>query len=122
MPSPEAARKFLYQFHDEEQVQQAQRELPAGQVSSIPEASAPWRAWAQVIRNWCRRSGGGARTRRSPPSIWMPPVIESEKKAQSTYQGGKGDRPLLAVGAEMELVAAMNSVMGICPPIRGCRG
>ena len=26
MPSPEAARKFLYQFHDEEKIEQAQKE------------------------------------------------------------------------------------------------
>ena len=36
-PSPEAARKFLYQFHDAEKVAQAQLELPAGQVSYIPD-------------------------------------------------------------------------------------
>src|SRR5712671_7241485 len=30
VPSGEAARKFLYQFHDEEKIEQAQRELPVG--------------------------------------------------------------------------------------------
>jgi hypothetical protein len=30
VPSPEAARKFLYQFHDEEKLEQAQSELRAG--------------------------------------------------------------------------------------------
>ena len=29
VPSPEAARKFLYQFHDEQKMEQAQRELAA---------------------------------------------------------------------------------------------
>ena len=28
VPSPEAARKFLYQFHDESKREQAQQELP----------------------------------------------------------------------------------------------
>jgi hypothetical protein len=30
LPSPEAARKFLYAFHDEERLEQAQAELPVG--------------------------------------------------------------------------------------------
>ena len=30
MPGPEAARKFLYQFHDETKLETAQRELPVG--------------------------------------------------------------------------------------------
>jgi hypothetical protein len=33
VPSPEAARKFLYQFHDEEKLKPAQGELAPGQVS-----------------------------------------------------------------------------------------
>jgi hypothetical protein len=38
---PPAARKFLYQFHDEEKIQQEQRELPASRVSCIPDESGP---------------------------------------------------------------------------------
>src|SRR5688572_30503068 len=33
LPSPEAARKFLYQFHDEQLIEQAQADLPVGQLS-----------------------------------------------------------------------------------------
>src|SRR5260370_12161396 len=39
LPSPEAARKFLYQFHDEEKIEQAQKELAVGQLSSIAQES-----------------------------------------------------------------------------------
>ena len=48
VPSAEAARKFLYQFHDEAKIEQAQRELPSGRVSYIPGESAPLRGLAQV--------------------------------------------------------------------------
>jgi hypothetical protein len=48
MPSPEAARKFLYQFHDESRMETAQQELAVGQVSYIPTESEPLRALAQV--------------------------------------------------------------------------
>jgi len=48
MPSPEAARKFLYQFHAQEHLEKAQRELPAGQVCYTAAESAALRALAQV--------------------------------------------------------------------------
>jgi hypothetical protein len=40
LPSPEAARKFLYWFHDEGQIEQAQRELKVGESSYEPAESA----------------------------------------------------------------------------------
>ena len=48
MPSAVAARKFLYQFHDEAKIEQAQRELPSGRVSYIPGESAPLRGLEPV--------------------------------------------------------------------------
>ena len=36
VPSPEAARKFLYQFHDGSKIEQAQQELAVGQLRSLP--------------------------------------------------------------------------------------
>ena len=73
VPSPEAARKFLYQFHDESKREQAQQELPAGQVSYIAEESAPLRALAQVNQEMVQEVGGDARSKRSRPSIWIRP-------------------------------------------------
>ncbi len=57
VPSPEAARKFLYQFRDEEKVQQAHSELSAGQVSYIPDESAALRGLAQVNQNVMQEIG-----------------------------------------------------------------
>src|SRR5271157_347486 len=48
VPSAEAARKFLYQFHDEAKIEQAQQELAPGRVSYIPEESAPLQCLARV--------------------------------------------------------------------------
>jgi hypothetical protein len=63
VPSPETARKFLYQFHDEEKLKQAQSELPTGQVSYIPDESAPLRSrsLAGAVR-WPGPFGAGADT------------------------------------------------------------
>ena len=74
LPSPEAARKFLYQFHDEQRIEPAQQRLLPGQTSYIPEENAPLRGLGQInldlVRELARR---GESRRRSPRSIWIRP-------------------------------------------------
>lgn len=107
VPSPEAARKFLYQFHDEEKLKQAQSELPAGQVSYIPEESAPLRSLAQVNQELVQEIGRRCADQKIATIDLDATVIESWKKeAQATYQGGKGYQPVLGLWAEMDLVVA----------------
>ena len=88
VPSCEAARKFLYQFHDESKLEQAQKELPVGQVSYIAEESAPLRALAQVNQEMVQEVDVAARIRRSRPSIWIRP--------SSRAISGKRGRPIRA--------------------------
>ncbi len=107
VPSPEAARKFLYQFHDDEKLKQAQSELPAGQVSYIPDESAALRSLAQVNRDLVQEIGRRCMDQRIATIDLDATVIESWKKqAQPTYQGGKGYQPVLGLWAEMDLVVA----------------
>jgi hypothetical protein len=73
IPSPEAARKFLYQFHGEQEIVRAQAELPVGQVSFIPRKNEPLRALAQVNQIWSEPSGGVVRISGSQRSIWTRP-------------------------------------------------
>jgi len=107
LPSPEAARKFLYQFHDESKIEQAQRELPLGQVSYIPEESALLRGLAQVHRELVQAIGQRAADQKIATVDLDTTVIESWKReAQATYQGKRGYQPALALWAEMNLVLA----------------
>jgi hypothetical protein len=107
VPSPEAARKFLYQFHDEEKLKQAQSELAAGQVSYIPDESAPLRSLAQVNQALVQEIGRRCADQKIATIDVDATVIESWKKeAQATYQGGKGYQPVLGLWAEMDLVVA----------------
>src|SRR5580698_5952866 len=48
LPSPEAARKFLYQFHDQTLIEEAQQELTAGQVAYIPDENAALQGLGRV--------------------------------------------------------------------------
>ncbi len=107
LPSPEAARKFLYHFHDEAKLQQAQAELPAGQVSYIAEESVPLRALAQVNQELVQAVGQRCPDQKIATIDLDSTIIESWKReAQPTYQGGSGYQPMLALWAETNLAVA----------------
>src|SRR5207247_2992180 len=48
LPSPDAARRFLYEFHDEELIECARQQRAPGQVAYIPGENAALRGLAQV--------------------------------------------------------------------------
>jgi hypothetical protein len=107
IPSPEAARKFLYAFHDPSQIEQAQRELAVGQVSYIPSESEPLRGLAQVNQDLVRAVAGRSGEQKIATVDVDATVIESWKReAKATYQGSSGYQPVLARWAEMDLVLA----------------
>jgi len=107
MPSPEAARKFLYQFHDESRIEAAQRELRVGQVSYIPTESDPLRGLAQVNQDLVQAIGRRCADQKIATIDLDATVIESWKRAaKPVYQGGTGYQPMLALWAEMDLAVA----------------
>ncbi len=107
LPSPEAARKFLYQFHDESRIEAAQRELAVGQVSYIPSESEPLRGLAQVNQDVVQAIGRRCAEQKIATIDVDATVIESWKReAKPVYQGGTGYQPVLALWAEMDLAVA----------------
>jgi hypothetical protein len=107
VPGPEAARKFLYQFHEEEKIEQAQQQLALNQVSYIPAESAPLRGLAQVNQDLVRELGQRCTDQKIATIDLDGTIIESWKKqAKKTYQGPSGYQPLLALWAEMNVVVA----------------
>lgn len=107
LPSPEAARKFLYQFHDESRIEAAQRELVVGQVSYIPSESEPLRGLAQVNQDVVQAIGRRCADQKIATIDVDATVIESWKReAKPVYQGGTGYQPVLAVWAEVDLAVA----------------
>lgn len=107
LPSPEAARKFLYQFHDDSKVVEAQQqELALGRASSIPQESATLAALGMVNREVVQEFG--RRTQDKIATVDMDAtIIESWKReARRTYQGTTGYQPMLALWAELNVVVA----------------
>ena len=107
VPSAEAARKFLYQFHDEERIEQAQQELAAERVSYIPEENAALRGLGQVNRDMVRELGWRCPEQKIATLDVDATIIESWKReAKLTYEGSTGYQPVLALWAEMNVVVA----------------
>jgi hypothetical protein len=107
MPSAEGARKFLNRFHCDALIEQAQRELPVGRVSYIPEESAGLRALAQVNADVVRELGSRCADQKIATVDLDATIIESWKKqAKMTYEGVSGYQPMLALWAEMNVVLA----------------
>jgi len=107
VPSAVVGRKFLYRFHEEERIEQARQQLRLGEVSYIPEESAPLRGLAAVNRDLVRELGRRCATEKIATIDLDSTVIESWKQeAQPTYQGGAGYQPLVALWAEMDVVLA----------------
>ncbi len=105
VPSAEAARKFLYQFHDGEKIEQAQQALAAERVSYIPEENPALQGLAQVSQDVVRELGRRCAEQKIATLDVDATLIESWKReAKPTYEGGTGYQPVLALWAEMSVV------------------
>jgi hypothetical protein len=105
IPSAEAARKFLNQFHDPEKIAQAQRGLPLDRVAYIPGESEPLAGLAAVNRDVIRELGRRVASEKIATVDLDATIIESWKReAKSTYAGVTGYQPVLALWSEMNVV------------------
>jgi hypothetical protein len=57
VPSPEAVRKFLYAFHEEEKIQEAKQQRLPDQIAYIPSESEPLKGLGKVNQDLVRRFG-----------------------------------------------------------------
>jgi Transposase DDE domain group 1 len=107
LPSPEAARKFLYQFHDETLLDEARQQLPLGHVAYIPGENAALQGLRRVNEDLLRELGRRGTPQKIATVDQDSTIIESRKReAQPTYEGNRGYQPMLAVWAETELLLA----------------
>jgi hypothetical protein len=107
IPSPEAARQFLYQCHDDRLIAAAQAAVPAGHVVYIPEETAALAGLGTVNREVVQEVGRRCPDQRIATIDLDATVIESHKReALVAYTGDRGYQPQLAVWAELDLVVA----------------
>jgi len=107
LPSPEAARNFLYGFHEEERIEEAKQRRASDQIAYIPEESEALKGLARVNRDLVQRLGQRCPDQRIATVDQDATIIASRKQeALRTYEGERGYQPMLAVWAEMNAVLA----------------
>jgi DDE family transposase len=106
VPSPDATRRFLYEFHDEKLIQCARQQRAPGQVAYIPGENAALRGLAQVNVKLLERVA--AQGRSSKATLDHDATIQDSHKRESLahYKGGRGYQPSVIYWAEQDLVVA----------------
>lgn len=107
IPSPEAGRKFLYQFHDEGKIEQAVQQRELGEIAYIPGENRALQGLAQVNRDLIQALGQRSPDQKIATVDQDATIIESGKReAKFTYEGERGYQPMLAVWAETNVILA----------------
>ena len=107
IPSPEAARQFLYQFHEEEKIEAAKQRRSGDEIAYIPEETEPLRGLGLVNRSLVEELGRRCPEQRIATVDQDATIIESRKQeALRTYERERGYQPMLAVWAETNVALA----------------
>ncbi len=107
LPSPSAALQFLYAFHEEAKIAEAQQRRLPGEIAYIPDETASLSGLGLVNRDLVQRFGERRPEQRIATVDQDATIIESRKReAKPTYEGERGYQPMLAVWAETGLVLA----------------
>jgi hypothetical protein len=107
VPSPEAARNFLYEFHSEANVEAAKGQRLLGQIAYIPGENAALQGLGKVNGDLVREVGRRCPDQKIATVDQDATIIGSRKQeALRTYEGERGYQPMLAVWAETNLVLA----------------
>jgi len=105
-PSADRLRHFLYAFHDEELIANAQAQRPAGQVAYIPAENAALQGLARV--NTALVHQMAAQGKNSTATLDHDATIQESHKREALphYKGGRGYQPTAVYWVEQDLVVA----------------
>jgi hypothetical protein len=105
MPSPEAARNFLYAFHEDAKIEEAQLRLKGDEKTYIPDETIALQGLGEVNRTAIGEVGARWPDQKIATVDQDATIIESRKQeAKATYEGSRGYQPMLAVWAETGLI------------------
>jgi len=105
-PSADTLRHFLYAFHDETLIAQAQAARPAGQVAYIPAETAALQGLAQVNTALVHRVAAAGRNTTATLDHDATIQESHKREARPHYQGGRGYQPAAIYWGEEDLVVA----------------
>ncbi len=105
-PSADTLRHFLYAFHDDQLIAQAQAARPAGQVAYIPAETATLQGPARV--NTALVHQVAAQGKSTTATLDHDATLQESHKREALphYQGGRGYPPTAVYWVEQDLVVA----------------
>jgi hypothetical protein len=106
LPSADALRHFLYAFHDDRLIAQAQAQRPPDTVAYIPAETAPLQGLGRV--NVALVHQVAAQGRSTTATLDHDATIQESHKREAFphYQGGRGYQPAAIYWVEQDLVVA----------------
>lgn len=106
LPSADTLRHFLYAFHDDQLIAQAQVARPAGQVAYIPAENAALQGLACV--NTALVQQVAAQGKSTTATLDHDATLQESHKREALphYQGGRGYQPTAVYWVEQDLVVA----------------
>ena len=106
LPAADTLRHFLYAFHDDALIQQAQAARPAGQVAYIPAENAALQGLGRVNTALVHRLA--AQGRSTTATLDHDATLQESHKREALphYKGGRGYQPAAIYWVEQDLVVA----------------
>jgi hypothetical protein len=106
LASADALRHFVYAFHDDALIQQAQAARPAGQVAYIPAETAALQGLRHVNGALVHRVAAQGHCHTATLDHDATLQNSHKREALPHYQGGRGYQPAAIYWAEQDLVVA----------------
>lgn len=106
LPSADTLRHFLYAFHEDAVIQQAQAARPVGQVAYIPAETAALQGLGRVNTALVHRVAAQGRSPRATLDHDATLQESHKREALPHYQGGRGYQPAAIYWGEQDLVVA----------------
>lgn len=106
LPSADALRRFLYVFHDEELIAQAQAQRAPEAVAYIPEENAALRGLGQVNVAFAHAVAAQGKSHKATLDHDATILESYKQEALAHYKGGRGYQPAVVYWAEQDLVIA----------------
>jgi hypothetical protein len=105
-PGEDALRTFLYAFHDEELIKEAQARRAKDEVAYIPEENEALQGLGRVNVEFVHRVALQGKCRRATLDHDATIQESHKREAQFHYKGGRGYQPSVIYWAEQDLVVA----------------
>jgi hypothetical protein len=106
LPAADTVRRFLYEFHDDQLIKEAQASRKEGQIAYIPKENDALRALGECGEELVKRVTVKRKSKKATLDLDATIQESHKKEALPHYKGGRGYQPSVIYWAEEDLVVA----------------